>query len=177
MQATLYTIGHSNYAFDDFSALLTAHAIDVVVDVRSNPYARYATHFSGALLKPSLQKVGFKYLFLGGEIGGKPSAQHFYDEDGLVNYDLLAQSESFKLGMDRLQNGINKYRVVAMCAEENPTSCHRRHLIARAAQLRNIEVLHIRKNGLLHSEEDLQSEEAGPALEFQQLKLFNDQNE
>ncbi len=172
MEPVLYTIGHSNYSFEAFLSLLSMHDIEVVVDVRSNPYSRYAKHFTGALLKPELQKSGFKYLFLGKEIGGKPSDQTLYDAEGFVRYDLIAATEMFKQGMDRLQTGILKYRVAAMCAEENPSDCHRRHLIGKNAIERGVRVFHIRKGGALHGEEDLLVEETGCPFNVTQLNLF-----
>ena len=41
-----FTIGHSNHSEQEFLALLRQHAIDVVADVRSQPYCGYATHFN-----------------------------------------------------------------------------------------------------------------------------------
>lgn len=175
MTAVLYTIGHSNYAFEDFVALLAQQKIEVVVDVRSNPYSRYATYFTGSALKPLLHEAGYKYLFLGKEIGGKPTDPRFLDEEGYVDYSLVAQSELFQGGMNRLETGVQKYRVAAMCGEENPTGCHRRNLIAKEAARRGIEVIHIRKGGILNTEEDLLFEENGPPPEATQLTLFGNE--
>lgn len=172
MERVLYTIGHSNYGFEDFTSLLQLHSIEVVVDVRSNPYSRYAKHFTGTTLKPLLQNVGFKYVFLGKEIGGKPSDQAMYDDDGFVQYDLIADTPQFQQGMTRLQTGLAKFRVAIMCGEENPSGCHRRNLIGKTALERGIEVLHIRKGGIVHSEADLVFEETGAPPDVLQLNLF-----
>ena len=40
----LWTIGHSNHAFEHFLGLLQQYRIDVLADVRSQPYA---THIRG----------------------------------------------------------------------------------------------------------------------------------
>jgi uncharacterized protein (DUF488 family) len=38
--ATLYTIGHSTRPLDEFIAVLQAHAIQTLVDIRSFPMSR-----------------------------------------------------------------------------------------------------------------------------------------
>ena len=40
--ATVLTVGHSNHPLERFVALLTAYDAEVVVDVRSHPYSRFA---------------------------------------------------------------------------------------------------------------------------------------
>jgi uncharacterized protein (DUF488 family) len=37
----IYTIGHSNHTLENFTALLREHAIEVLVDVRSQPYSPF----------------------------------------------------------------------------------------------------------------------------------------
>ena len=49
----VFSIGHSNHPEERFLALLTRHAIEVLVDVRSQPYSKHAPHFC----KPALQKA------------------------------------------------------------------------------------------------------------------------
>lgn len=147
------------------------HAIEVVVDVRSNPYSRYATHFTGTALKPLLIKAGFKYLFMGKEIGGKPTDPQFLDDEGYVSYEKVARSPLFIAGLDRLCGGAEKYKVAVMCGEENPSGCHRRNLIGAQAQLRGMNVIHIRKGGELQSEDELRLLE-DPEPDVTQLTLF-----
>ncbi len=127
------------------------HSIEVVADVRSNPYSRYATHFTGEFLKQELKKRNFKYVFLGHEIGGKPKENEFYDSEGFVDYAKLAASSKFLGGMERLQKGIKSFRVAVMCGEEDPSGCHRHLLISKFASESGIDVLHIRKHGDLQT--------------------------
>src|SRR5438094_5193002 len=53
-QRRLYTIGHSNHPLDTFIGLLEAHAIQVLVDVRSQPYSKYTPHFESRPLKAAV---------------------------------------------------------------------------------------------------------------------------
>jgi uncharacterized protein (DUF488 family) len=173
-ERVIYSIGHSNKSFEAFADLLTQHEIEVVADVRSQPYSRYAVHFSAAPLKAALEVAGFKYVFLGSQIGGKPKDTSLYDEEGYVRYDVIAESEAFRAGIERLLVGIEKYRVAIMCGEENPTGCHRRNLIAPALREHSVEILHIRANGELQTEEDLQrlNREIDMPPDAVQLSLF-----
>jgi len=47
---TLFTIGHSNMDLNSFVKLLKDNTIEVLVDVRSNPYSRFASHFNKVML-------------------------------------------------------------------------------------------------------------------------------
>ena len=157
--STAHTVGHSNHSLEAFLDLLKRHGIEVVVDVRSSPYCRYATHFNKEILQHELRARRLRYLFLGDVIGGRPDGDEFYDADGRVLYGRLAKSSQFKRGIQRLRDGIEKYRVALMCGEEDPTGCHRRLLIGRVLYGEGIRVLHIRGDGRLQSEEELTDEE------------------
>ena len=157
--STAFTVGHSNHSLEAFLDLLERHGIEVVVDVRSSPYCRYATHFNKETLEHELRARRFRYLFLGDVIGGRPDGDEFYDADGRVLYGRLAESGQFKRGIERLRDGIRTYRVALTCGEEDPAGCHRRLLIGRVLDGEGIRVLHIRGDGRLQSEEELAGEE------------------
>ncbi|MGB0384505.1 MAG: DUF488 family protein [Ardenticatenaceae bacterium] len=154
-EQSIFTIGHSNHSLDDFIELLQSQAIDVLVDVRSQPYSRYATHFNKDPLKAGVKEGGMIYLFLGKELGGRPKGVKFYDKDGFVFYNLMAESPLFLEGISRLQKGIQKYRVAIMCSEENPGVCHRHLLVGRVLTERKVKVLHIRGDGQVQTNEEL----------------------
>ena len=76
-----------------------------MVDVRSQPYSSYATHFNAGQIKPMLADAGIQYVFLGEELGGRPAGAEFYDGDGHVLYDRVAESTLFLHGIERLEIG------------------------------------------------------------------------
>ena len=156
---TTYTLGHSNHSLEAFLDLLERYDVEVVVDVRSSPYCRYATHFNKEILQHELRARRFRYLFLGDVIGGRPAGDEFYDAEGRVLYDRLAESSQFKRGIERLRDGIQTYCVALMCGEEDPAGCHRRLLIGRVLGGEGTNVLHIRGDGRLQSEAELAREE------------------
>src|SRR5579859_7769758 len=117
--ARILTVGHSNHSMQHFLRLLKSHDVDVVVDVRSQPYSKFATHFDREALKPAVQKAGLQYLYLGRELGGRPAENEFYDIAGHVLYDRLAATRIFKDALARLERGLRDYNVALLCAEEN----------------------------------------------------------
>jgi len=168
----LFSIGHSNHPAEGFSGLLKKHDIDVLVDVRSYPYSRYAPQFDTSGLKALLAKAGVKYLYLGRELGGRPEGDDYYDAQGHVLYARLATSSLFLEGIDRLQKGAQTYRVAVMCAEEDPLNCHRRLLIGRVLKERGVALDHIRGDGRLQTEDELLRAEVRHHPGSKQSSLF-----
>ena len=117
---TVWTIGHSNHALETLLAVIGGHRIAVVVDVRSQPYSRYASQFDREAINAALSSRGIEYLFLGDALGGRPKAPSFYDKLGHVRYDRLAQSPEFQHGIERLL-GLDAGRPAAiLCSEDDP---------------------------------------------------------
>src|SRR3982751_4167100 len=151
-QSTLLTIGHSNHTPEHFQTLLKQHRIEVLVDVRSWPHSRYVGWADRANLPRLVAAVQTKYLFLGHQLGGRPKDGVFYDDDGYVLYGRVAASREFCAGLERLQRGVEKYRVAVMCSEEDPENCHRRLLVAKVMLDEGYQVTHIRGDGLCQVE-------------------------
>ena len=150
----VFTIGHSNHSPDAFLALLRAHGIEEVIDVRSSPYSRYTPHFGHDAISRTLDEAGIGYEFLGGELGGRPADRSSYDEDGRVRYDLVAETDSFDAGIRRVERAADERRVALMCAEKEPLDCHRTLLVARALDERGVSVSHILADGAAESHSD-----------------------
>ncbi len=168
----IFTIGHSNQPLDNFLNLLKAWRIEVLVDVRSYPHSKHAPHFDSQTLKDAIATAGIKYLFLGKELGGRPTGEEFYDAAGHVLYSRVAESPLFLDGISRLEGGLRKYRVAIMCSEENPAACHRRLLIGRVLAARGIPVCHIRTNNKVQTEAELTADEDNPSVSSNQPALF-----
>jgi uncharacterized protein (DUF488 family) len=168
--ASAFTIGHSNHKVEDFLELLRAYDIEVLVDTRSSPFSKFSPHFTQDNLKLALQEAGRKYLFLGRELGGKPKDAMYYDEDGYVLYWKIAESNQFRQGIERLKNGISKYRVALLCSEEDPLHCHRRLLVGRVLLKSGINVVHIRGNGSAQAEAELDAQHQAST---KQMSIFS----
>lgn len=167
----IFTIGHSSQPLDAFIGLLQTQGIDVLADVRSQPYSRFAPQFNAAELKQALKLVNLDYVPMGESLGGRPRDPGCYDDEGHVLYRRVSESATFKQGIDRLLQGIEKYRVAIMCSEENPEGCHRRLLVARVLIDQGVAVLHLRADGRVEPETNLIND----TLPGDQLGLFQDE--
>jgi uncharacterized protein (DUF488 family) len=168
---TIWTVGHSNHPPEFFCDLLARRRIEVVVDVRSSPYSRYASQFNREAIGPSLEGRAIQYVFLGDLLGGRAEDPRFYDDDGRVFYSRMAESPGFRRGIEQLLTRITQFRVAILCGEEDPTACHRRLLVGRVLQERGVSVMHIRADGRVQSEAELAAEETFRKTKGQ-LSLF-----
>jgi uncharacterized protein (DUF488 family) len=145
MSVTVYTIGHSRHAAAPFVRLLGQHGIAVLADVRSVPASRFSPHFKKAALDELVRAAGIEYVFLGKELGGRPAG-------GTLDYALRAEAPDFRAGIDRLLVLAGRARTAILCAEEDPTRCHRRLLVTPALLARGAAVEHIRGDGRIERE-------------------------
>ncbi|MDY7030722.1 MAG: DUF488 domain-containing protein [Thermodesulfobacteriota bacterium] len=171
-EPTVFTIGHSNHELGKFTDLLKGHRIELVTDIRSIPFSRFARQFNKQEIERTIRANGIKYVFLGKELGGRPKATEFYDANGVVLYDRLGRSPLFLQGIESLLRGINMYNVALMCSEENPSKCHRHFLVARVLADQGINVLHIRGDGTIQTEEELAGKKSQNSKDHFQLSFF-----
>lgn len=180
----LFSVGHSNYEIDVFISLLQKHEVTAVADVRSHPYSRFLPHFNRATLKEALAREGIHYVFLGRELGARPSNQECY-VDGKAIYERIAATEAFHQGIRRVLNGLKKYKLSLMCAEKDPLTCHRAVLVCQHLRLFDLSINHILKNGDLephnHLEERMLTKHGFTKFKEIhdkqiQLSLFSEQN-
>ena len=171
---TIYTIGHSNHPLEKLLALLAGHGIRSLVDVRSQPYSRYATQFNRPELEYAAERAHIRYVFMGDELGGRPVGDEFYDADEHVLYSRVARAPYFLKGIERLLDEGAVYRTAMLCSEENPVDCHRRLLIGRVLAGQGVVVRHIRGDGREQSEAELEAQGAADAPVAQQASLWGE---
>ena len=149
----IYTVGHSNYKIEYFIQLLKKNSITAVYDVRSVPYSRYAPQFNQGSIKKYLESAGIEYVYLGKELGPFSKDLNCCVE-GIVQYNLLAQTRVFRDGLSRIEKGIEIYNLALMCAEKEPAECHRMILVCRHLRGEDIEIKHIMEDGNLEDNRD-----------------------
>ena len=140
---TMFTIGHSTRGLDEFAAILKAHGIEQLVDVRTIPKSRRVPHFNRESLAAELEKQGIAYLHLK-ELGGLRKAKKDSINTGWRNasfrgYADYMASEEFRAGLARLIELASTKRSAIMCAEAVPWRCHR-SLIGDALLVRSVHV-------------------------------------
>lgn len=168
----VWSIGHSVHEMPKFLGLLEGAGIEVVADVRSQPFSRFNSHFNREALRRALRDAGIQYVFLGAELGGRPPEADLYDADGHVLYGEIAETSRFHDGLERLLEGADRFRVAMMCSEEDPTHCHRRLLITRVLVQQAVPVAHLRGDGTVMSEAEIVG-----SVESAQQPLFGEEAE
>jgi len=144
----IHTIGHSDHTTAALVDLVSRHGTTLVVDVRSQPYSRWAHQFNRAILARDLQAEGIAYGFMGDVLGGRPSDPALYDRgEERPNYQRVEQLASYQAGIDQLLELARAEQVTVMCSEGNHRGCHRHLLIAQTLLERHIRVLHIQPDG------------------------------
>ena len=140
------TVGHSTRTTKEFEALLIAHGVKQVADVRTMPRSRHNPQFNRDRLSRSLQKVGIRYHHipeLGGLRHARPDSINIAWRNasfrGFADY---MQTPEFKTAVDELIRLAEMRRTAIMCAEAVPWRCHR-SLIADALLARGIHVAEI----------------------------------
>ena len=171
-----FTLGHSNHTMETWLALVRQHQVQVVVDTRSSPYSKYVPQFDRDLIQQSLEAAGVRYLFLGAELGGRPANPAYYDHTGRVVYGRLREDTQFRAAIGRLEAGFERYRVGLLCGEEDPAHCHRRLLIGRVLVERGHELLHIRADGHIETESEVE-QLSKKSLTIKQPALFAELDE
>jgi len=165
--ATIYTVGHSTRALDEFIELLKAHAIERLVDIRSYPASRRLPWFQGpqhppfmteeegdrnAALETTLPQAGVEYLWtraLGGRrkkiMDNSPNIALRADAfRNYADYMLTAEFEHAAEELVRLADiSVDGKRTTIMCAEAQVYwHCHRM-LVSDWLVAHGHEVLHI----------------------------------
>jgi uncharacterized protein (DUF488 family) len=146
----LFTIGHSTRSGEEFMALLRAHGIGRLVDVRRYPGSRRYPHFSREHLSAALPREGVEYvhaLELGGRRAPPPDSPNgAWRSASFRAYADHMASPEFQAWLARLERWAADASTAVMCAEAVPWRCHRQ-LIADALTARGVVVDHILSPG------------------------------
>jgi len=178
----LYTIGHSNHSIQSFIDLLEKYQVTHLVDVRSAPYSKYVIQFNKESLDHALSMHKIKYRYGGKHLGGRPTDPTCYRSGVLpaaeadylheVDYSAVMQRPWFRKGILHLLELAENEATAVMCSEEDPSQCHRHHLIAKylLAEFPEWEIQHIRGDGNLNNAASIHASVNPPPGE--QLSLF-----
>ena len=146
----VWTVGHSTHSIDGFVALLVAHDMAQVADIRTVPKSRRHPHFHANALARSLPERGLAYVHLpslGGwrhaEVDSPNRAWRNLSFRGYADY---AMSSEFALGLAQLRVLCDARHTAMMCSEALWWRCHRR-LIADRLVVAGDTVCHISSTG------------------------------
>ncbi len=124
-----YTIGYEGITFENYLNKLIANDIDILCDVRKNPYSM-KFGFSKNILKYALEQIGIKYIHLP-ELGIESEDRQ--ELNSLEDYQKLFKEYQettiqTKAAQKALQyiNDISKHAKIALtCFEKDIEYCHR----------------------------------------------------
>ena len=142
----MWTVGHSTHPLDDFVALLRAHGVRHIADVRKLPRSRRHPQFNIDTLPAALAAAHIGYTHFAG-LGGlrreEPnSINRAWKNPSFRAYADYMQTAMFAAELDRLLALGQREPVAVMCAEAVWWRCHR-SLIADALVARGEPVRHI----------------------------------
>src|SRR5215213_2772472 len=142
----IWTVGHSTRSGEEFGQILIAHAIQVLVDVRTFPGSRRYPQFNKAALAESLTSLGITYRHeprLGGRRTPRPDSHNIaWRNAQFRGYADHIETDEFKRGVEDLLELAASARVAVMCAEAVWWRCHR-SLIADYLKAAGHEVVHV----------------------------------
>ncbi len=175
MKNKLYTIGYSKHSLESFIKVIVKYDIYAIADVRSTPFSRFKSEFNKDYFQNYLNAKGIKYVFLGKECGARFGERNCYI-NGKVEYKLIAQHKIFKKGLERILEGLQKFNVALMCAENDPIYCHRMILICRNLRRFEIPIYHILNTDEIESQ-DKAERRLLKLFSLNQLELFDSIND
>lgn len=142
----IFTLGHSTHGLEEFVAILHAHGIKQLADIRTIPRSRHNPQFNGETLETSLPEFGIDYLRFK-DLGGlrpthRDSINGGWHNESFRGYADYMQTPEFSQALDRLIALSYSGDLAVMCAEVLPWRCHR-SLIGDALVIRGFEVIDI----------------------------------
>ena len=143
---TVWTIGHSTRSIENFLALLNAHEIRALADVRKFPGSRRYPQFNQDNFSKSLAEAGIAYSHfpeLGGRRRPRPDSPNTaWRNEAFRGYADYMMTADFQSGMIRLLQLAREERTAVMCAEALWWQCHRA-LISDFLKADGVKMIHI----------------------------------
>ena len=143
---TIFTVGHSTHPLETLVAMLKAHDVKTVADVRRFPRSRKFPQFNDDALAVDLPGHGLHYVpfpALGGRRRpAKDSVNAGWRSEGFRGYADYMQTPAFESALAALERLASQQPTAIMCAEAVPWRCHR-SLISDALLVRGWKVIDI----------------------------------
>jgi uncharacterized protein (DUF488 family) len=149
--ATVYTIGHSTRTIEELIAVLRAHEIQILADIRAFPTSRRLPQFHRKALEKSLPAAGIRYVWIKA-LGGyrkkilEESPNIALRSAGFRNYADYMLTPEFEQAVADLLALAGESSTAYMCAERVYFRCHRM-LVSDWLVAHGHEVLHIDAEG------------------------------
>jgi uncharacterized protein (DUF488 family) len=142
-EPVVLTVGHSTRPLAQFIALLQAHSVARLIDIRTVPRSRHNPQFNRDTLPAALAAESIAYEHVAG-LGGLRRSRPGSVNTGWRNasfrgYADYMQTDEFAEHLADLIAKAERERIALMCAEAVPWRCHR-SLIADALMVHDLRV-------------------------------------
>lgn len=128
-QHRLWTVGHSNLAWDDFVGMLQAAGIQALVDVRRFAGSRRNPQFGTEAMAEALPRAGIDYVPMPGLGGRRKPDPHSHNvawrHPAFRAYADYMETADYQQARQRLAELASRERTAVMCAESCWWQCHR----------------------------------------------------
>jgi uncharacterized protein (DUF488 family) len=145
----IWTVGHSTHSVAELAAIVKAHGVEQIVDIRTIRRSRANPQFNEAVIGKALARRDVGYRIdeaLGGRRGKAKVppklANDAWENASFKNYADYALTAEFRAGLTELMQLAKQTPTAIMCAEAVWWRCHRR-IVADWLIARKVEVLHI----------------------------------
>jgi uncharacterized protein (DUF488 family) len=143
----LYTVGHSNRSIESLLQILRTVELQQLVDVRAHPASVRHPQFASTYLERALADSGIAYHWWGSRLGGMRKGRASSSHRAIVSSALRAyagymETQEFRDALGELIDSASAKHTVLMCAERDPSRCHR-SLISDHLSARGIQVMHL----------------------------------
>lgn len=148
----IFTIGHSNHQWDEFTHLLQDNHVVMIVDVRRHPGSKSFPQFNKEIMSKELETKNIEYKHIE-KLGGRRkeiAKALVYDNSAWKNKSFRSYADymvtiSFKEGIKELLSLIAKCddSLAIMCSEAVPWRCHRRLIADYLVMIEGISVYNI----------------------------------
>ena len=142
----LFTIGYEKRGIESFINTLVANDVEVVIDIRANPYSR-VKNFSKKTLAAHLEKSGIQYLHAG-ELGSPKDLRDKVRDDDDYEYFFFEYEkylDTQKHLLDDLARSLAGRTICLLCLEADENRCHRKSVAAKLSKMADgaFDVLHL----------------------------------
>lgn len=152
----IFTIGYSSFKVHELINILKQYGINSLIDVRSNPNSKYYEDYNKNTFERLLKFHGIIYRNYKDEFGARQEDAKYYP-NGYLDFELFTSSSKFLEGVDKIKAGMDiSYKFVFMCAEKDPSTCHRNIMVAKEFYKKGYNVKNILADGTYEAQDSIE---------------------
>lgn len=136
---TIYTVGYENRSVKKFLEVLVSTGIQIVIDVRANPFSK-KRGFCKKNLKETLESASIRYIWAR-DYGVPPREQETGTKEQILSAYRQRVRKRFLLKW--LSQFFEEKPTALMCVEASAEQCHRGVLAEELSEFMGAEIVHL----------------------------------